>query len=118
MEKRPVPFILLLVLGCGEELPAFQYEARTVTGRVTFQGKAVAGGWIEFIPIDGTVGNIVTARLTHDGRYVAHRVAVGRHQVMIVRTDPPLPPELSTSGSTLQAVVRRDGDHVLDFRLP
>jgi len=121
---KPSGFGVVLVCaclaGCGEELDPLHYPARTVTGTVRFRGKPLSAGWIEFAPIDGTVGAVATARLTDGGRYTARHVAVGRHRVKIVRTVPPLPPEFSTDDSTLTVTVSGagEGEATLDLALP
>jgi hypothetical protein len=50
----------------------------------------VSGGWVEFIPIDGAVGDIRSARLNADGRFSATKVARGRNVVRVVYPPPSL----------------------------
>jgi hypothetical protein len=103
--------------GCSEELAPLEYESRTVSGQVAFQGKPVSNGWVEFVPMGGTVGNIRTARIASNGRYAARGVAVGRHRVKIVGADPPLPDAYSTDDTTLRCEVRAQGENALDLVL-
>jgi len=56
----------------------------TVTGVVTEGRNRVGGGWIEFIPVDGTVGKLRSASLKPDGSFEATGVAVGVNLVRIV----------------------------------
>ncbi len=64
------PRLLLLGLlapGCSEELGPERFPTTRVAGIVVEGGRPVAGGWIEVIPTDGTVGNIRSARIGTDG---------------------------------------------------
>jgi hypothetical protein len=58
-----------------------------VKGSVSERGQAVRGGWIEFFPVDGGIGNIRAARLRADGSFDADRVAVGLNLIRLVNTD-------------------------------
>jgi hypothetical protein len=57
-----------------------------VTGRVTEAGRPVAGGWIEFFPVDGCVGTLRSARLKRDGSFDADKVAVGLNLIRLINT--------------------------------
>ena len=46
--------------------------------------RPITGGWIEFIPTDGTVGNIRSARIGRDGSFQADRVAIGENVIRLV----------------------------------
>ena len=70
--------------GCGEELGPVRFPTTRVTGVVREGERPVGGGWIEFQPVDGTVGNLRSAPIRHDGSFEADRVAVGTHQVGLV----------------------------------
>jgi hypothetical protein len=67
--------------GCGEELGPVPLKTTRVSGIITQGGRPVSGGWVEFLPVLGTVGNIRSAPIRHDGTFVADRVAVGKHVV-------------------------------------
>ncbi|HKI20908.1 MAG TPA: hypothetical protein VKA15_23655, partial [Isosphaeraceae bacterium] len=56
----------------------------TVRGVVTEGRRPVGGGWIEFVPVDGTIGKLRSARLNADGSFEAKGVAVGVNLVRIV----------------------------------
>ena len=62
-----------------------------VDGVVRVGRRPVGGGWIEFLPIDGTVGLLASAQLSEEGRFVADRVPLGRLGVRIVHPPFPLP---------------------------
>jgi hypothetical protein len=55
-----------------------------VSGVVKQGKRPVCGGWIEFIPVDGTLGNLRSARLRPDGRFDVDGVAVGRNAIRLV----------------------------------
>jgi hypothetical protein len=55
-----------------------------VEGIVTQGDRPVSGGWIEFTPVGGTVGNLRSARLRADGRFVGEGVAVGENAIRLV----------------------------------
>jgi hypothetical protein len=78
--------IILAVLGsgCGEELGPERMPVTHVSGVVVEGGNPVGGGWIEFIPVEGTVGNFRSARLCPDGSFEADQVAVGENALRLV----------------------------------
>lgn len=75
---------LLGIWGCGEELGPVRRETNWVRGRVLERGEPLGGGWIEFLPVEGTVGNLRSAPIGKDGRFVADGVAVGVNLVGFV----------------------------------
>ena len=77
------PLMILLVGGCAEELGREKRETTRVTGLVLEGKRPIGKGWIEFVPIEGTVGNMRSAPLRPDGRFVAEGVAVGVNRVGI-----------------------------------
>jgi len=80
-----VLFLLgLLAPGCSEELGPERFPTTRVAGIVVEGGRPIAGGWIEFIPTDGTVGNIRSARIGRDGSFQADRVAIGENVIRLV----------------------------------
>ena len=80
-----VLFLLgLLAPGCSEELGPERFPTTRVAGIVVEGGRPVAGGWIEFIPTDGTVGDIRSARIGRDGSFQADRVAIGENVIRLV----------------------------------
>jgi hypothetical protein len=83
------PLAVLCVLGfavsgCSEELGPERYPTTTVSGVVLEGGSPVGGGWLEFIPVEGTVGDMRSARLAPDGSFRADRVAVGENALRLV----------------------------------
>ena len=51
-----------LAAGCAEELGPTKKVLVDVSGRVRLGATPVSGGWVEFIPIDGAVGDVRAAR--------------------------------------------------------
>lgn len=82
---------ILLLSGCAEELGPTEKPAARVAGRVHVGGAPIGGGWIEFFPVDGTVGDLRSAPLGKDGGFTATGIAVGTNLIRIVH--PPPPPE-------------------------
>jgi hypothetical protein len=76
--------LLAVVAGCREELGPVQFPTTRVRGQVVECGRPVAGGWIEFVPIDGTVGDRRAGPLAADGRFEVSGVAVGRNVIGLV----------------------------------
>ncbi|QDS85991.1 hypothetical protein EC9_01490 [Rosistilla ulvae] len=74
---------LLLVTGCGDGTDP---NRRTISGRVTFQGKPVPQGEIRFAPV--AAGSASAARITDGNFEISHRggVMVGESTVSIVAT--------------------------------
>jgi len=86
---RPVALagLALALSGCANALGPERMPVTRVKGRVTEGGRPVRGGWIEFFPVDGTVGNLRSARLNADGTFEADHVAVGLNLIRLVNTD-------------------------------
>jgi hypothetical protein len=76
----------LLLTGCGEELGPVPVRAVHVQGVVREGTRPLSGGWIEFFPVNGTVGNLRSARLRVDGSFEADGVAVGENLIRLVNT--------------------------------
>jgi hypothetical protein len=81
----------LVALGCREELGPEPMPTTRVVGRVHIRSTPVGGGWIEFFPVDGTIGKMRSARLRPDGTFEADSVAVGRNAIQIAHPPLPLP---------------------------
>ena len=77
--------VLLLVMtaGCREELGPVRFPTTRVSGTVTEGGRPLARGWIEFIPVDGTVGNLRTGRIQPDGSFAVDGVAIGENALRL-----------------------------------
>jgi hypothetical protein len=77
---------LALVAGCREELGPEPMPTTTVTGRIHVAGAPIGGGWVEFHPVEGTVGLMRSAPLALDGTFRADKVPVGR---VLIRLEHP-----------------------------
>jgi len=73
-----------MAAGCEEELGPVAFPTTRVVGVVRVGGRPVERGWIEFTPIEGTVGNLRSSPLARDGTFEATGVAVGKHVVSLV----------------------------------
>lgn len=76
--------LLFYSIGCGQVLGPEQMPVAEVSGRVTQRGAPVRSGWIEFVPVDGTVGRMRSARLDSNGSFHATKVPVGQNLVRLV----------------------------------
>jgi hypothetical protein len=73
--------LVLLLTACSEELHPVHFRSTVVKGVVREGTRPVSRGWIEFFPVDGTVGNLRSARLNGDGSFEATGVAVGENLI-------------------------------------
>jgi hypothetical protein len=76
--------LALAIAGCREELGPVAFPTTRVSGAVLEAGRPVSGGWIEFLPVEGTVGNLRSAPIRADGGFEASGVAVGRNLIRLV----------------------------------
>jgi hypothetical protein len=74
----------LLAGGCAEELGPVAMPVTRVRGVVKAGQRPVAGGWIEFVPADGTVGMLRSAPVRADGTFDTDGVAVGTNAIRLV----------------------------------
>jgi hypothetical protein len=81
--------------GCAEELGPEVMTTTSVHGTIKQADLPIRGGWIEFIPADGTVGDQRSARIDSDGSFSADRVPVGPVAIRLVDITivPPFPLE-------------------------
>ncbi len=96
----------LLPVGCSEELGPVPMPVTRVRGVVTEGPRPVAGGWIEFIPVDGTVGNLRSARVRSDGSFDADGVAIGENAIRLVQAGIETPAYVRIFGSFASPVRR------------
>jgi hypothetical protein len=79
--------LLFPAAGCGDVLGPETMPVASVDGKVSQRGKPVTRGWIEFVPVDGTVGRMRSARLHSDGTFHATKVPVGLNLIRLVNID-------------------------------
>jgi hypothetical protein len=92
------------ISGCSEELGPESMPVTRVIGSVTEGGRPLSKGWVEFFPVDGTVGNLRSAPLRSDGSFDADGVAVGQNMIRLVNAG--IRKELGIF-STFQSPIRR-----------
>ena len=81
----------LLAAGCSEELGPEAIPSTVAEGVVTFSGKPLDRGWVEFHPIDGTLGTPTSARIGPDGTFRTSRAPVGLNAVRLIDVPIDLP---------------------------
>jgi hypothetical protein len=83
LRRLALAWLSLSLAGCAEELGPEVMPVAKVSGKVTDAGRPVTGGWIEFYPIDGTIGKPRAARLKEDGSFDTDGVAVGLNLIRV-----------------------------------
>jgi hypothetical protein len=110
LSEKPLLCLLLLgflVPGCSEELGPERFPTTKVTGVVVEGGRPVGGGWIEFLPTDGTVGNIRSARIGKDGSFQTDKVAIGVNVIRLVNAPISVPGGAMVFGQFASPIHRR-----------
>jgi len=79
--------LIFCSIGCHDVLGPEQMPVATVDGKVTQRGIPITRGWVEFVPIDGTVGRMRSAPLRRDGTFHATKVPVGLNLIRLVNVD-------------------------------
>jgi hypothetical protein len=116
-------FLLAIIsglVGCGHVLGPEAMPVATVTGVVTEGTRRVGGGWIEFVPVDGTIGKLRSARLKSDGTFEATRVAVGVNLVRFVNArieSPVVARVVGGFSSPIRRTVSRDDHQAISIDL-
>jgi hypothetical protein len=92
-------FLGLVVTGCAEELGPEPMRTTSVRGTIHQSNRPISGGWIEFIPADGTVGNQRSAVIGPDGSFSADRVPIGSVAIRLIDVNvvPPFPTSPETA---------------------
>jgi hypothetical protein len=80
----PLLATALLQGGCAGVLGPVPTPVTSVRGVVREGDRTISGGWIEFNPVNGTVGNLRSARIAADGSFEADGVAVGENAIRLV----------------------------------
>jgi hypothetical protein len=106
MDRRDLLMVLLLSFsGCSQEIGPEPMRVAPVSGRVIVRDRPLSGGWLEFLPVEGTVGRLRSARIGPDGTFRADGVAEGTVAIRIVGAA--LPPEYATPFGQIY-LIRRD----------
>ena len=88
---RMILVLVLLGPGCKEELGPERFVTARVSGVIKEGDQPVTSGWIEFLPVNGTVGNPRSARIHPDGSFEADKVPVGENALRLVNAPIRLP---------------------------
>jgi hypothetical protein len=104
--KQVVLALLVVTAGCREELGPEPMPTTRVRGVVREGRRPVGGGWIEFVPVEGTVGNLRSAPLKPNGSFEADRVAIGRNVIGLAHAPTALPS--SRIFETFTSPIRRE----------
>ncbi|MHB1560430.1 MAG: hypothetical protein ACYC61_23505 [Isosphaeraceae bacterium] len=96
----------LLAPGCARVLGPVSKPVAQVRGRLHEGGRPISGGWIEFMPSGGTIGNLRSARIGADGTFDADRVAVGENAIRVVNGHVDDTPYLKILGQTVSPIRR------------
>jgi hypothetical protein len=105
-------FLLSLVaFGCDSALGPERFRTVKVTGRIVEGRDPVKGGWIEFLPVDGTIGNQRSARIHADGSFQADKVAVGENALRLVNAPVRLPGGAQRFGAFTTPIRRVISEH-------
>ncbi len=110
----------LLMPGCSEELGRTPMRSTRVKGVIRNGAHPVSGGWIEFYPVNGTVGNLRSARLHADGSFEAEGVALGENLIRFVNApiDSPVASQLFQSyGSPIRRVITEPPGAMVEINL-
>jgi hypothetical protein len=73
----------LCLPGCSHVFGPEQMTVTRVSGYVKNNGAPVKRGWIEFVPIDGTVGKICSGKIQADGSFEIAYVPVGMNLIRL-----------------------------------
>jgi hypothetical protein len=73
----------LCLSGCSHVFGPEQMTVTRVTGSVKNNGAPIKRGWIEFVPIDGTVGKICSGKIRADGSFEVAHVPVGMNLIRL-----------------------------------
>jgi len=111
--------LLVSLSGCGGIFGPEPFKTTRVEGSVRIAKEPLRGGFIEFSPIDGTVGIMRSAPIRPDGTFVVDRVPVGSNAIAIVGGS--LPSGLSgicdPLGSQIHRTITDSQDSKIDIDL-
>ncbi|WP_169979163.1 hypothetical protein [Tautonia rosea] len=96
---------LVLSAGCDQEWGPDGIPSAEVSGRIHCTGDPLTRGWLEFIPVDGTIGRLKSVSIRPDGTFLAEGVAPGVVAIRVVAADLP-GPEYSLFGQIY--LIRRE----------
>lgn len=110
--------ILLLMTGCAEEWGAEPFPTSRVRGRVHQSGEPVTAGWLEFMPVDGTIGRLRSVSIGVNGNFEAEGIPIGRVALRLVGERPRRPEyAVFRQISLIRRSITEDGPNILDIDL-
>ncbi len=75
---------LLFLAGCGRACGPEVFPTTLIRGRIHLDDRPIGPGWLEIVPIEGTLGRLCSAPLAKDGTFSATKVPVGRVAIRLV----------------------------------
>ena len=117
---RWLAMIIVLLASCSEELPRSEPRLAKVSGMVMEGNRPVGGGWIEFVPIEGTVSSLRSAPIASDGSFSVEGVGVGPNSIGLVDIPSTIPGArrlFDTLGTTIRRNIGAIGDSSLTIDL-
>ncbi len=79
--------IPLVATGCAEEWGPDWIPGAEVSGRIHRSGQPLTQGWLEFLPVDGTIGQLRSVPINPDGTFLTNGVAPGSVAIRVVGAD-------------------------------
>ena len=110
----------LLLPSCSEELARPAPRTVKVSGKVMEGTIPVSGGWIEFTPLEGTIGSLRSAPIAPDGSFTVEGVGVGPNSVGLVNIKSTIPNArrmFDTLGTPIRRTVGPEGDSAMLIEL-
>lgn len=75
---------LALASGCGDAWGPETFPTASARGQVLLDGRPIGGGWLEFAPIEGTVGRLRSAPVDRRGSFHVAGLPVGTVGIRLV----------------------------------
>ncbi len=77
---KPTSWLALmgLLAGCGHALGPEPMVTTTLVGRLHVGDRPIGRGWVQFLPVEGTLGTLRSAPLAPDGSFRMEKAPVGR----------------------------------------
>ena len=110
----------LFVPACSEELPRPASPLARVSGKVMEGNRPIGGGWIEFVPVERTVGRLRSAPIAPDGSFSVEGVGVGPNNIGLVDIPSTIPGArrlFDTLGTSIRRDIGPQGDPTLTINL-
>jgi hypothetical protein len=76
--------LLIASVGCRDAVGPERFHTAPATGQVLLAGRPIPGGFLEFAPVEGTVGLLRSTEIGPDGRFAVDRLPVGTVGIRLV----------------------------------